>query len=109
VATLSTGVLNIPDYTGSAAVAYHQVTSASYAASAGDRTIGVNYAGAVAITLASAASVPAGAVVVVKDESGNAGTNNITISPSIDGVTQVLKVGYDVRRMYSNGTNWFLE
>ncbi len=95
-------------------VSYHSVTSSSYSATATDRIIGVNFAGAVAITLISAASVAAGTVVTVKDESGSAATNNITVSPqggqTIEGAaSQVLNANYDVRRMYSNGsTKWFL-
>ena len=96
-----------------ATVSYHLVTSASYSATATDRIIGVNFAGAVTITLVSTASVPAGTVVIVKDESGNAGTNNITINPqggqTIEGVSDQVIVGnYDLRQMYSNGSNWFL-
>ena len=47
----------------------------------------------------------------IKDESGGAGTNNITISPqsgTIDGAASVvISANYGVARVYSNGTNWF--
>lgn len=92
---------------------YQSVTSASYSTTAQDRVVGVNVAGAVTITLVSAASVPVGTLVYVKDESGSAGTYNITINPqsgqTIDGASsQVISVGHDMRRMYSSGSNWFL-
>ena len=53
-----------------------------------------------------------GRVVVVKDQSGAAGTNNITIategSETIDGsATAVLGTNYGVVRLYSDGSNWF--
>ena len=93
---------------------YHSVTSASYSSTASDRIIGVNYAGSVSVSLINASSVPPGTIIVVKDESGNAGTNNITINPqsgqTIEGASnQLIVSGYDDRRMYSNGSNaWFL-
>lgn len=48
----------------------------------------------------------------VKDESGGAGTNNITIDTSgaetIDGVNSItISVDYGAAHLYSNGTNWF--
>ena len=57
------------------------VTSNSYAMSKVDRYVGVNYAGAVTITLAI--SPETGVIVTIKDESGNAGFANraITILP----------------------------
>jgi hypothetical protein len=92
---------------------YHSVVGTSYLSTLSDRIIGVNYSAPVAITLVNAASVPIGTVVIVKDESGNAGTNNITITPqsgqNIEGVSnQVIDSDYDLRRMYSNGSNWLL-
>jgi hypothetical protein len=54
----------------------------------------------------------AGRIIIVKDESGAAATNNITIATegaeTIDGAaTQVITANYGVGRFYSDGTNWF--
>ena len=68
--------------------AYTPVTAATYTAKAGDRLIGVNRAGVVTVTLPSA-QVYAGRLFTIKDESGDASTNNITVategSETIDG------------------------
>lgn len=58
------------------------VETSTYTVQDGDWYIGVNYAGAVTITMPSSAT--AGRVVVIKDESGNASTNPITVSGTID-------------------------
>ena len=91
--------------------AYITVTSTSYAAKAGDRVIGVNYAGAVTITLPTA-QLRAGRVYTVKDESGAAATNNITVategSETIDGsATDVISENYGSKTYYCDGSNWF--
>ncbi len=49
---------------------------------------------------------------LIKDESGGAATNNITIattsSQTIDGAsTKVINTNYGVARVFSNGSNWF--
>jgi hypothetical protein len=49
---------------------------------------------------------------VVKDETGSAGTNSITIATTggqtIDGAaTKVVNTNYGVTKVYSNGANWF--
>jgi len=54
----------------------------------------------------------AGQVYVIKDESGAAATNNLTIattsSQTIDGAsTSVISTNYGFRRIYSDGANWF--
>lgn len=63
------------------------------------------------LTLPAAASC-AGRVFIVKDESGNAGTNNITVdgnaSETIDGATtKAISANYGVLRLYCTGTAWF--
>ena len=90
---------------------YVNVTAASYTAKAGDRVIGVNRAGTVTVTLPTA-EVRKGRIYTVKDESGAAGSNNITVategSETIDGsVTDVISDNYGAKHYYSDGTNWF--
>ena len=63
------------------------------------------------ITLDTSDTV-AGRIMIIKDESGAAGTNNITIdtegAETIDGAaTVVITVNFGVARVYSDGTNWF--
>lgn len=63
------------------------------------------------INLASAATED-GKIIIIKDESGAAGTNNITIATegaeTIDGAaTKTINSNYGVLRVYSDGTNWF--
>lgn len=64
------------------------------------------------VTLPDAATL-VDTIVVVKDESGTAGTNNITvksanIAQTIDGgATSVINSNYAAKRYYSNGTQWF--
>lgn len=53
-----------------------------------------------------------GLIIIVKDESGAANVNNITIDTEgtelIDGAASiVINTAYGVARLYSNGTNWF--
>ena len=91
--------------------AYVSVTGATYAARAGDRLIGVNRAGAVTITLPTA-QLRAGRTYTVKDESGAAASNNITVategSETIDGsATDVIAEDYGSKTYYSDGSNWF--
>lgn len=63
------------------------------------------------ITLATA-DLEDGKVIIINDESGGAGTNNITIdtegSETIDGAaTIVISTDFLRVRLYSDGTNWF--
>ena len=91
--------------------AHVTVTAAAYTAKGGDRVIGVNRAGAVTITLPTA-EVRKGRVYTIKDESGAAASNNITVategSETIDGAsTDVVDINYEAKSYYSDGTNWF--
>jgi hypothetical protein len=90
---------------------YSSVTDATYTAKGGDRVIGVNRAGAVTVTLPSAEVRP-GRTYTIKDESGAAASNNITIategSETIDGsATDVISDNYGAKLYYSDGSNWF--
>lgn len=59
------------------------------------------------LTLPTAANM-AGRDLLVKDESGNAGTNAISIVGTVDGVTnKTINTAYGSIRLYSNGIAWF--
>lgn len=87
-------------------------TATSYTALVSDDVIAVtSTASARTISLPAIANVPIGKIYTVKDESGAAGTNNITIDPNssetIDGAsTKVISSNYGSSRFYSNGTQW---
>ena len=91
---------------------YRQVTDATASLTADETIVGVNRGSGVTLTLPSAQAVLAGRPYVVKDESGAAATNNITVdtegSETIDGAaTDTLSTNYGSIGYYSNGTNWF--
>ena len=54
-----------------------------------------------------------GRIIIIKDETGNAETNNITVEPETSGVlidgeeSKVINTNYGVLRLYSDGNNWF--
>jgi len=54
-----------------------------------------------------------GRIIIIKDESGNAGNNNISVYPEVSGILidgedhKVINSNYGVLRLYSNGNNWF--
>ena len=90
---------------------YVAVASSSYTARAGDRIIGVHYAGAVTITLPTA-QLRSGRTYTIKDESGAAGTNGITIATegweTIDGsAMDTIGENYGSKTYYSDGSSWF--
>lgn len=65
------------------------------------------------ITLPTAASVGTSQFYIIKDESGGAATNNITVNVTgggnIDGATTfVINVNYGGATFYSNSTQWFI-
>ncbi|GEM_PF-3263538 len=68
--------------------------------------------GARTVTLPPAATVGTGKIYIIKDESGGAGTNNITIdangTETIDGsLTLVINANYGKFSIISDGSNWF--
>ena len=90
---------------------YHILTAANINPTSGQTIIGVNTGAARTITLATADTLP-GRIIIVKDETGTASTNNITINcqgaQTIDGAASVkITANYGVVRLYSDGTNWF--
>jgi hypothetical protein len=65
------------------------------------------------VTLPTAASANKGQIYVVKDQSGGAATNNITVNVNgggnIDGAaTKVINTNYGAFSFYSNGTQWYV-
>lgn len=92
---------------------YRSITVAGPTVLGPDETIiGVNFAGAVTLTLPSAQAVLAGHPYVVKDESGAAAANNITVdtqgAETIDGAaTDVINTNFASIGYYTDGTNWF--
>jgi len=87
-------------------------TATSVSAATTDYLIGVtSTAAARTITLPTAVG-SAGKVYIVKDESGGAATNNITIattsSQTIDGAASgTISTNYGLSKVYSDGANWF--
>ena len=79
-----------------------------------DHFVGVNTtAGAVTVTLPTAAEIASGKQLVIKDEGGLAGINNITITTYdaalIDGVPSVkLESNYAAINIYYNGSGWHI-
>lgn len=79
----------------------------------GDRLIGVRNTGApVTVNLLAIAELPAGDTITIKDESGGAATNNITVTPAsetIDGnATHVISTNFGYVTLYSDGTDYFI-
>ncbi len=83
------------------------VTATPYTVLSTDEYIGVNVAGAVVINLPAANSANFTLnYLIIKDESGNAGVNNITITPNgtdkIDGAaTKVINTNYGSFRLFN--------
>lgn len=88
--------------------------TATYTVLSTDRRICYTALAAAATVTLPAASTMSGKQITVKDESGNAATNHITVqvasAGTIDGAaTNVISTAYGVGRYYSNGTAWFTE
>ena len=101
--------------TGSISVTFnHANISGTYNATTSNHFIGCDTSSApVTINLPAAATAGAGFHLEIKDESGNAKNNNITIdgnlSETIDGeLTLVLSADYDAASLYCDGSNWFI-
>lgn len=67
---------------------------------------------AITINLPSASSVASGSEITIKDKSGSASTNSITVSAgtgTIDGLSSVvLENDYSALLIYSDGSQWLL-
>jgi hypothetical protein len=108
VSSNSTGLINMK----SGFIWKREATAVSVTVDDQTSILGVtSTAAARTVTLPSAESID-GRVFVVKDESGGAGTNNITVategSENIDGAsTFVINSDYGSAWFYSDGSNWF--
>lgn len=83
--------------------------TANYTCTSLDETIYCNAAGAITVTLPAATNFN-GRRLIIKDKSGNASTNNITVSgaQTVDGAaSKTINTNYGVLRVESDGSNWF--
>ena len=82
------------------------VTTNTYTVVESDYYIGVNYAGPVTITIP--AGISSGREVVIKDESGNCETHNITVSATVDNDANgfILAVNNGAIHMLYRGDSW---
>lgn len=99
------------DLTGTPLDLFHVETATDFT-TAGQTLVGVTDTSVARTITLSTADVIKGRVIIIKDQSGGANTNNITIdtegSETIDGAASItIIVDYGVLRIYSNGTNWF--
>lgn len=88
-----------------------QVTTVSVNSNGASIIAVTNTAAPRTITISTAHTVN-GRGMIVKDESGAAGTNNITVDTEggelIDGLASIkITANYGVLKIYSDGTNWF--
>ena len=104
--------IGTPNPGGGAAPTITTVTTTPYTVTAGDDEvlIDLDTPGAVAITLGAIADHDTKKV-TIKDTKGDAGTNNITITPdgveTIDGAaTLVLSVNYAAATLVGAGSEW---
>src|SRR5260221_7875838 len=85
------------------------VTAATYTVLATDVIIDVNFAGAVAVTLPTGSANNKGKFYVIKDLSGAASANNITVSAASgnveNGASTVISSNFGSAQVYSDGAN----
>jgi len=115
---ISAGTTNYAIQTGAGRVSFgDQVevnrTSTAVNVNSSDETIiGVTDTSAARTVTLDSDDVIDGRIIIVKDESGGAATNNITLATegaeTIDGQsTLAINANYGTLRVYSDGTNWF--
>ena len=106
----------VPHGTGSldvqGGIIVERTATAVATSSAAETIIGVTDTSAPRTITLDTDDVIDGRIIIINDESGAAGTNNITIATeateTIDGsATQTISTNYGVLRVYSDGTNWF--
>jgi hypothetical protein len=110
-AALVTAVVGGLSIAQSLRVARRTGTTTPITTTATDHIVGSNMAMAAAVAVNLHASPATGTVLHIKDEKGDAGSNNITITPAagnIDGAgTKVINSNYGSATLYYNGTQWF--
>ncbi len=107
----STGTV-LASISSAGAFNFRRTATAANVSSAGETIIGVTSTAAARTITLSTADMVTGRVVFIKDESGGADTNNITIDTQgaelIDGAASIaITVNYGVARLYSDGSNWY--
>ncbi len=82
------------------------VTTNTYTVIDSDYYIGINYAGPVTITIP--AGISSGREVVIKDESGNCETHNITVTAKVDNDANgfILAINNGAVHMLYRGDSW---
>ena len=82
-------------------------TSTALTATTADIIVGVDCSGgAITVTLPAVGSSLESAI-IVKDESGDAGTNTITIVGTVDGSANLeISTNYGASRLYCDGSGW---
>lgn len=105
---LSTGNLEM---NGGAFIGNRISINATYNTTGKEFILACSHPSAITVTLASN-TVEAGRVLIIKDESGSALTNNISVvtegSETIDGSASTsIMTNYGEVRLYSDGTDWF--
>lgn len=96
----------------SAGITVLRSSTAASVNSARETIIGVTSTAAPRTITLDTDDVIDGNIIIVKDESGGAGANNITVdtegAETIDGAASItISVNYGVARLYSDGSNWF--
>jgi hypothetical protein len=96
----------LTDIGGQAALVNTQTIVSTTTLAATSEVVFVNHTAAINVTLPAATN---GKVITIKDISGNAKINNITIIGNIDGTTNyIVDVDYFAIKLVSNGTAWFI-
>lgn len=96
----------------SVALDWLRTSTAASVSSANEVIIGVTDTSSVRTVTIQTADIRDGKLFIIKDESGLAGTKNITVasqgSETFDGAaTLTISTNYGVQRLYSDGTNLF--
>lgn len=110
--TKASNQLTIFTFNGGVRIKRTTVADIAYSILATDNIVAYTTLTAGRTTTLPSASAVSGQIITVKDETGNAGTSNITIatvsSQTIDGAaTYVINANYGVIKLYNNGINWY--